>query len=87
MHTVVESYAKDPAAFTDISPPILTSKEREVLQLIAEGHSVKSIASTLNVSVNTVWSHRSHIMDKLKIDSTAGLVKYAVREGLTSLDP
>lgn len=62
----------------------LTSRETEVLQLVAEGKTTKEIASILNVSVKTVDSHREHIMEKLGIHNIAGLTKYAVREGLTS---
>jgi len=67
--------------------PLLTAKEREVLQLVAEGKSTKETASQLNVSVKTVETHRQHIMGKLDIHSVAELTKYAVREGLTSLEP
>jgi two-component system response regulator NreC len=63
----------------------LSKREQEVLQLIAEGKSTKEIAATLYVSVKTVESHRKQIMDNLDIHSVAGLTKYAVREGLTSL--
>jgi two-component system response regulator NreC len=63
----------------------LSKREQEVLQLIAEGKSTKEIAATLNVSVKTVETHRKQIMDNLDIHSVAGLTKYAVREGLTSL--
>ncbi len=64
---------------------ILSKREHEVLQLIAEGKSTKEIAATLYVSVKTVETHRKQIMDKLDIHSIAGLTKYAVREGLTPL--
>jgi len=64
---------------------ILTSREREVLQLIAEGKSTKQTASQLNVSVKTIESHRKKIMGKVEINSVAELTKYAIREGLTSL--
>jgi DNA-binding NarL/FixJ family response regulator len=60
----------------------LTSREREVLQLVAEGHSTKQIAEALNLSVKTAESYRSRIMDKLEIHETAGLVRYAIRSGL-----
>lgn len=63
----------------------LSSREREVLQLIAEGKSTKDIAFTLNVSIKTVETHRQQIMKKLKLGSVAELTKYAIREGLTSL--
>jgi len=63
----------------------LTAREREVLQLVAEGKTTKEVAATLHVSVKTVDSHREHIMDKLNIHNVAGLTKYAIREGLTFL--
>jgi DNA-binding NarL/FixJ family response regulator len=66
---------------------VLTSREREVLQLIAEGKSTKQIAAALNVSVKTIETHRQQIMEKLNMHSIAELTKYAVREGLTSLEP
>lgn len=65
---------------------ILTSKEREVLQLVVEGKNTKQIAWLLNVSTKTVESHRNKIMTKLNIHSISGLTKYALREGLTGLD-
>jgi len=64
----------------------LTPKEREVLQLLAEGKTTKEIAASLFLSPKTVDTHRQHIMDKLEIRSIAELTKYAIREGLTSLD-
>jgi len=64
----------------------LTAREREVLQLVAEGHKVRDIAARLHVSVKTVETHRRQIMTKLGIESVAGLTKYAIREGLTSLE-
>lgn len=66
---------------------ILSKREREVLQLLAEGHSARKIANSLHLSTKTIASHREHIMEKLGIDSIAGLTKYAIREGLTSADP
>jgi len=63
----------------------LTPREREVLQALSEGLSTKEIASRLGVSVKTVETHRSQIMEKLDIHSVAELTKYAIREGLTSL--
>ncbi len=63
----------------------LTHREREILQLVAEGKTTKKIAATLHISVKTVDSHREHIMDKLDIHNVAGLTKYAIREGLTFL--
>ena len=61
---------------------VLTSREREVLQLIAEGHTNKAIAHLLKLSVKTVDVHRSHIMEKLHIHDVTGLVKYSIRKGL-----
>ncbi len=65
---------------------ILTLREREVLQLLAEGKTTKEISSSLNISAKTVETYRKQLMDKLDIHSIAELTKYAVREGLTSLD-
>jgi DNA-binding NarL/FixJ family response regulator len=64
----------------------LTAKEREVLQLIAEGLSTKEIAQKLSVSVPTIETHRAHIMGKLQLHTVAELTKYAIRIGLTSLE-
>jgi len=64
---------------------ILTNREREVLQLLAEGKTTKDIAAILNVSVKTIETYRHQIMDKLHIHSLADLTKYAIKEGLTSL--
>ena len=66
---------------------LLSAREREVLQLLAEGNTTKSIASSLRVSTKTVETHRQQIMEKLNLRSVAELTKYAVKEGLTSLDP
>jgi len=84
---VVQEYLQnlprnEPTVFT-----VLTSREREVLQLIAEGKSTKQIAGVLNVSVKTIETHRQQIMEKLNMHSIAELTKYAIREGLTSLEP
>ena len=64
----------------------LSAREREVVQLLAEGHSTKDISGMLYVSVKTVESHRKRIMDKLNIRTIAELTKYAIREGLTHLE-
>jgi len=63
----------------------LTKRELQVLQLIADGHSTKEIAAILEISVKTIETHRKQIMDKLDIRNTAGLTKYCIREGLTTL--
>ena len=69
----------------DATGSALSVREREVLQLIAEGHSTREIAEELNVSVKTIETHRAQIMKKLNAGSLADLIKYAVREGLTTL--
>jgi len=75
---VVEAYQNDEHVFRDP----LTPRERQVLQLIAEGHSSKQIAAVLNISVNTAETHRNRILEKLDIHEVAGLVRYAIRRGL-----
>jgi len=83
---IVEEYLQNlPKNETNVFT-VLTPREREVLQLIAEGKSTKQIASVLNVSVKTIETHRQQIMDKLNIHSVAELTKYAIREGITSLE-
>jgi len=67
--------------FTDLPAEPLTPRERQVLQLIAEGKTAKEVAHLLGVSVKTAETHRSHIMEKLEIHDTAGLVRYAIRRG------
>ncbi len=64
----------------------LTLREREILQLIAEGHTTKDISSILRVSVKTIDTHRTHLMNRLDIHDVAGLVRYAIRTGLISSD-
>ena len=64
----------------------LTPREREVAQLLAEGHPARVIAQELCVSVKTVETHRRSIMEKLGLNSVAQLTKWAVREGITSLE-
>ncbi len=63
----------------------LTSRQREVLQLIAEGHSAKEIAALLNISPRTAEAHRAHILAALELHSTAELVQFAIRSGLISV--
>jgi len=65
---------------------VLTDREREVLQLITEGKSTKEIAGEVAVSVKTIETHRRNIMEKLNLHSIAELTKYAIREGVTSVD-
>jgi DNA-binding NarL/FixJ family response regulator len=76
--TVVRAYVNKSEPATEI----LGSRERQVLQLVAEGKTTKDIAEVLGISAKTAESHRSHIMQKLEIHNTAGLVRYAIRRGL-----
>jgi DNA-binding NarL/FixJ family response regulator len=83
---VVSDYVKHLSA-TAYSPfEALKAREREVLQLVAEGKSTKQIALELHVSTKTIEANRRQIMEKLNIHSIAELTKYAVREGLTTLE-
>ena len=68
----------------DAAGSVLTPRQREILQLIAEGKSTKEIAGTLELSVKTVETHRTQIMERLDIHEVAGLVRYAIRLGLVS---
>jgi two-component system, NarL family, response regulator NreC len=77
---VVEAYL----AKVDLPRDPLTPRERQVLQLVAEGKTTKEIAALLELSVKSAESHRTRLMDKLDIHQTAGLVRYAIRHGLTS---
>jgi DNA-binding NarL/FixJ family response regulator len=63
----------------------LTVREREVLQLLAEGKSIKGIASDLNLSIKTIETHKQNIMEKINLHTIAELTKYAIMEGLTTL--
>jgi DNA-binding NarL/FixJ family response regulator len=65
---------------------ILTPREREVFQLLAEGKTTKQIAASLKVSVKTIETHRQHVMDKLNLHNIAELTKCAIREGIISLE-
>ncbi len=83
-NVVIKDYLQgggDESVFSVLSP-----REREVLQLMAEGKSSRQIADHLNISIKTVETHRMQIMHKLQIFSVAELTKYAIREGLSSLD-
>ena len=76
-----------PVSAADEPPPSrLTPREREVVQLIAEGHSTKQIAGKLAISVKTVETHRAQIMDRLDIRHVPGLVRYAIRTGISPSD-
>ena len=85
-HIVVdESIAQEPPAKTTVQS-ILTPRERDVLQLIAEGKNTKQIALHLHKSTKTIETHRRNIMRKLNLKSVAKLTKYAICEGIISLD-
>jgi DNA-binding NarL/FixJ family response regulator len=83
---VVDDYVKRLSAVKNSPLETLTSRQREVLQLVAEGKSTKQIALELHVSTKAIEANRRQIMDKLDIHSIAELTKYAVREGLTTLE-
>jgi DNA-binding NarL/FixJ family response regulator len=82
--TIVNDYVRQLTAADQ--PATLTPREREVLQLLAEGGSTANIAAGLNLSVKTIETHRKRIMDKLDLRSIAELTKYAIREGITTVD-
>jgi len=75
---VVQAYLNK----SDYSSDPLSGRERQVLQLVAEGNTTKKVASLLGLSVKTAESHRTRIMEKLDIHETAGLVRYAIRQGI-----
>jgi DNA-binding NarL/FixJ family response regulator len=74
-----------PAPDTDATLPTLTPREREIVQLLAEGKSSKEVACLLNLSVKTAETHRSNIMRKLNLHSVSGLVLYAVRNNMVQV--
>ena len=67
------------SAHADFSPVGVTSREREIIQLVAEGRSNKEAASTLGISVKTIEAHRANIMRKLQFRTVSDLVRYAIR--------
>jgi len=73
---------QNPGAEQDLAQPMVSSREREIVQLLAEGKSSKEVASFLNLSVSTVETHRSNIMRKLGIHSLSELVLYAIRNNI-----
>lgn len=80
---VIDEYVGRVSGAT-VRTPALTSRQREILQLIAEGRTSKEVASLLDLSVKTVEAHRSQIMRRLGVRDLTALVRYAVREGLVS---
>ena len=83
---VINRYTQRAQKTNDTTCDVLTTREREVLQLIAEGSSSKKIAEALFISPKTVETHRTHIMDKLNIHNRTDLVKYAIRKGIVDID-
>ena len=84
-HTVVERYLQQSNGREGFLEQ-LTARQREILQLIAEGKNTKEIAATLGISVKTVEAHRLQLMARLDIHNVPGLVRYAIRSGLVSAD-
>lgn len=85
--TVIEAYLRGATAATETnSYSKLTDREREILQLIAEGYSTREIAQLLHISEKTVRAHRTNLMSKLDVHNTAELVRYAIRKGVIRSD-
>ena len=84
--SVVASHLRNSPNALASASAALAPREREILQLLAEGHTSAEIASRLHIATTTVESHRRNIMRKLDLHSVAELTKYAIREGLTSLE-
>jgi len=84
---VVQNYVRNTNQQDDSAFSVLSQREREVLQLMAEGNTTKQIALRLHISPKTVEGHRLRLMNKLDIDNVAQLTKYAIQEGLTSAEP
>ncbi len=83
---IVEDYVRQPTTDKAEGPARLTARDRQIIQMLAEGRSVKQIALALHISPKTADASRRKIMQKLGVPSIADLVKYAVREGITSLE-
>lgn len=83
---VVGDYVRRTGSGVEGRLETLTPRQREILQLIAEGKSTKEIASILDVSVKTVETHRAQLMERLDIHDVAGLVRYAIRTGVVTAD-
>ena len=79
--SIVEAYLDESRLPADP----LTPRERQILQLIAEGNTTKAVAQQLNISFKTAESHRNHLMKKLDLHDIAGLVRYAIRRGLVHI--
>jgi len=86
MGLVVDDYVNMLTPSGAKAPAKLSTREKEVLQLLAEGHSISEIASKLFLSKKTVETHKMNMMNKIEIYTLAELTKYAIREGITTLD-
>ena len=84
--TIIKGYLDKSRPEAEDAFDKLTPRQREVLQLIAEGHGTREIAEMLHLSIKTVENHRSSLMDTLNLHSTAELTRYAIRKGVVSLD-
>lgn len=86
---VLDGYlsGRDPASTPEVSQDRLTTREREVVQLLAEGKTTKEVASVLGMSVKTAETHRSNIMRKLNFHSVSQVVLYAVRNNIVQISP
>ncbi len=84
---IMDSYLRDDGEKNaGREPDKLTNREKEALQLIAEGYTNSEIGGFMKISVKTVETHRAHIMNKLDLHDVAGLIKYAIRKGIVMLD-
>jgi DNA-binding NarL/FixJ family response regulator len=84
---VVDDYLRRVGAEEDATPvEMLTPRQREVLQLIAEGRSTKEIAQKLELGIKTVETHRAQLMERLDLHDIAGVVRYAIRHGLVDVE-
>ncbi|MHB9131504.1 MAG: response regulator [Armatimonadota bacterium] len=83
---VLQGYLNPTMRYGSVALTLLSDREREVLQLVAEGNSTKEIAAKLFISIKTVEKHRQQIMEKLEMHSVAELTRFAIREGLISLE-
>lgn len=84
--TVMTMLLSPPDDSAESLADLLTPREREVLQLVAEGHTNNSIASTLNISVKTVEKHRANVMTKMEVNDLASLIREGIKQGLILLD-
>jgi len=84
--TVINHYVRNPSPSKSLVFSVLTAREREIFQLLAEGKNMKQIAFKLGVSIKTIETHRRRLMKKLNVTGTADLTKLAVREGVTGLE-